>query len=191
MKNRFLKEIGYQLRYALPLWFVWLTTNWLPENKVTIRLRGLLMSPFFGRCGKNLRVARNVTFLNSTGISIGGNVYIATGCWIDGIGGLIIEDEVKVSPFVVITTSSHCFKNDSVRGGGSRSGAVVVGRGTWIASHVTVVAGTIIGKGTIVGANTVVSNNMPDNVFIAGVPARVIGKRIDKKPNILSRYDRF
>jgi acetyltransferase-like isoleucine patch superfamily enzyme len=185
------KEIVYQARYALPLWFVQLITNWLPENKITIRIRGLLMSPFFGKCGRNLQVARNVTFLNSTGISIGNDVYVATGCWIDGMGGLVIEDEVKISPFVVITTTSHCFKNDSVRGGGSRSGPVVIGRGSWLASHVTVVAGTTIGRGTIVGANAVASKNLPDNVFAAGAPARVIGPRVDKKPDILSRFERL
>ena len=61
-----------------------------------------------------------MTFLNSSGIKVGDNVYIATGCWIDGIGGLTIEDEVELSPFVVITTSTHCFKDNSVRFGGSR-----------------------------------------------------------------------
>jgi acetyltransferase-like isoleucine patch superfamily enzyme len=190
MKGRFLKEICYQLRYALPLWFVQFLTNWLPDNRITIRLRGFLMSPFFGKCGRNLQVARNLTFLNSTGISIGRDVYIATGCWIDGIGGLTIEDEVEISPFVVITTSSHCFKNGSVRFGGARSGPVTVGRGSWLASHVTVVAGTKIGRGTIVGANAVVSRDLPDNVFAAGAPAKVIGPRADKKPDIFSRFVR-
>jgi maltose O-acetyltransferase len=149
------------------------------------------MSPFFGKCGRNFRVARNVTFLNSTGINIGNDVYIATGCWIDGIGGLTIEDEVEISPFVVITTSSHCFRNDSVKGGGSRSGPVIIGLGSWIASHVTIAAGTKIGRGTIVAANAVVSKDLPDNIFAAGVPAKVIGPRVDKKPDIITRFERL
>ncbi|MGA2677726.1 MAG: acyltransferase [Sedimentisphaerales bacterium] len=186
-----MKQLLYQLRYAIPLWFVWLITNWLPENRITIRIRGLLMSPFFGKCGRNFRVARNVTFLNSTGINIGNDVYIATGCWIDGIGGLTIEDEVEISPFVVITTSSHCFRNDSVKGGGSRSGPVIIGLGSWIASHVTIAAGTKIGRGTIVAANAVVSKDLPDNIFAAGVPAKVIGPRVDKKPDIITRFERL
>lgn len=188
LMRRVLNELHYELRYAMPLWFIWLATNWLPENRITIRLRGLLMSPFFGKCGKNLRLARHVTFLNSSGISIGNNVYIATGCWIDGIGGLVIEDEVEISPFVVITTSSHCFKNDSVAFGGSRGGPVTIGRGSWLASHITVVAGAKVGRGTIVAANAVVTRDLPDNVLAGGVPAKVIGPRVDKVPNIFSRF---
>jgi len=187
MMKRISKEIAYQCRYALPLWFVQLLTNWLPENRITIRIRGSLVAPFLGKCGKNLQVARDVTFLNSSGIIIGDNVYIATGCWIDGIGGLTIEDEVELSPFVVIATSSHCFKNDSVRLGGARRRPVKIGKGTWVASH-AVITGATIGSGTIIGANAVVSKDLPNNVFAGGVPAEVIGPRVDKEPNIFSRF---
>jgi len=175
----------------LPLWFVQLLTNWLPENRISIRIRGFLVAPFTGKCGKNLRLARRVTFLNSSGIKIGDNVYIATGCWLDGIGGLTIEDEVELSPYVVITTSSHCFKNNSVRLGGSRTAPTKIGKGSWIAAHVVVVSGANIGSGVIVGANAAVSKDLPDNVFAAGIPAKVIGPRVDKKPNVFSRFNRI
>ncbi len=190
MMKRVFKEIVYQLRYALPLWFVQFLTNWLPENRVTIRIRGALVAPFLGKCGKNLQLARHVTFLNSYGIKIGANVYIATGCWIDGMGGLVIEDEVALSPFVVIATSSHCFENNSVRFGGARRTPTKIGKGSWIASHV-VVTGATVGSGTIVGANAVVTRNLPDNIFAGGVPAKVIGPRVDKEANLFSRFDQI
>ena len=188
MLSGIFKQVIFQFRYALPLWFVQLLTNWLPENRVTIRIRGALAAPFLGKCGKNLQVARDVTFLNSSGIKVGDNVYIATGCWIDGIGGLTIEDEVKISPYVVITTTSHCFKNNSVRFGGSCRRPVKIGKGTWLAAHV-VITGAKIGSGAIVGANSVVTRDLPDNVFAAGTPAKVISPRVDKQPNIFSRFE--
>jgi acetyltransferase-like isoleucine patch superfamily enzyme len=184
-----IKQIIYQLRYVLPLWLVQWFTNWLPENQITIRLRGFLIKPFFCKCGKNFQIARNITFLNPHGITIGDNVYIATGCWIDGIGGLKIDDEVEISPFVVITTSSHCFKDNSVRFGGSITACVHIGKGSWVASHTTIVSGCSIGSGTIIGSNAVVTKDIPDNVFAAGAPAKVVGSRIDKKANIYSRFD--
>lgn len=187
---KMLKQIIYQCRYALPLWFVQLLTNWLPENRATIRIRGALIKPFLGKCGKNLQLAKDVTFLNLSGIEIGNDVYIATGCWIDGIGGLIIGDEVELSPFVVIATSSHCFKTNSVRFGGSSRRPVNIGKGTWVASH-AVITGAIIGSGTIVGANAVVLEDLPSNVLAGGVPAKVIGPRIDKKADIFSRFEQL
>jgi acetyltransferase-like isoleucine patch superfamily enzyme len=189
MMNAAIRQVLNQCRYKLPLWLAQCLTHWLPENRWTIRLRGMLVRPFLGHCGKNLTMARAVTFLTPSQIRIGDNVYIATGCWIDGIGGLVIEDEVKLSPFVVVTTSSHCFRNNSVYAGGARIGSVRIGKGSWVASHVTVVAGCTIGSGCIIGANSVVTKNVPDNMFAGGVPARIIGPRVDKEATIFSRMD--
>ncbi|MHC4122772.1 MAG: acyltransferase [Planctomycetota bacterium] len=189
--KKIVSEIQNQLCRILPLWLGQTLTNWLPENRVTIRLRGALIRPFIGKCGKNLQLAKNITFLNPHGIEIGNDVYIATSCWIDGIGGLTIDDEVELSPYVVITTSSHCFKDNSVRFGGSRIGAVHIGKGSWLASHVVVAANCSIGSGTIVGSNAVVTKDIPDNVFAAGIPAKVVGPRIGKKANIYSRFEQL
>jgi acetyltransferase-like isoleucine patch superfamily enzyme len=189
MMNALVRQVLHQFRYKLPLWAVQGLSNWLPENRWSIRLRGMLVRPFLGRCGKKLTLARGITFLTPSNLRIGDNVYIATGCWIDGIGGLVIEDEVKLSPYVVITTSSHCFRNNSVYSGGSRIGSVRIGKGSWLASHVTVVAGCSIGSGCVIGANSVVTKDVPDNMFAGGVPARVIGPRVDKEPAIFSRMD--
>jgi acetyltransferase-like isoleucine patch superfamily enzyme len=179
-----LREVRYQCRYVLPLWFMQVLTNWLPENRVSIRLRGAMVGLFLGRCGRNLTLARDVTFLNPHGIRMGDDVYIATGCWLDGIGGLTIDDQVQISPYVVITTSSHCFKNNSVRFGGSRIAPVHIGKGSWIASHATIVSGCSLGSGIIIGSNAVVTKDIPDNVFAGGVPARVIGPRVDREPTV-------
>jgi acetyltransferase-like isoleucine patch superfamily enzyme len=184
----FLRQLLYQFRYVLPIWLAQLLTNWLPENRITIRLRGLLIGPFLGQCGKNLQLARSVTFLNPHGIRLGHDIYIATGCWLDGIGGLTIGDEVQLSPFVVVTTSSHCFKENSSRFGGSRSAPTTIGKGSWLAAHVVVAAGVSIGSGVIVGGNSAVPKNLPDNVFAAGIPAKVIGPRKDKTPNLFARF---
>jgi maltose O-acetyltransferase len=184
MTMNIVKQILYQFKYLLPIWFIQILTNWLPENRITIRLRGMLVAPFLKRCGKNLQLARNVTFLNTHGISFGNDIYIAAGCWIDGIGGLTIEDEVELSPYVVITTSSHCFKDNSVRFGGARTAQVHIGKGSWIASHSTVALGCKIGSGCLIGSNAVVSKDIPDNVFAGGVPAKIIGARTDKVPTL-------
>lgn len=187
--SKMVEQIKIQLRYILPLWLVQLLTNWLPENRLTIGFRGFLIRPFLKSCGKNLQIARNVTFLNPFGIRFGDDIYIATGCWLDGIGGLTIGDEVELSPYVVVTTSSHCFKDNSVRFGGSRTAPVAIGKGSWLASHVVVAAGASVGPGTIVAANAVVTKDIPANVFAAGVPAAVKGHRPDGIPNVFTRAD--
>ncbi len=183
-----MRELLYQLRYALPVWFVGLLTDWWPDNRVTIRLRGMLFRPFFGRCGRRLTLARRITFLNVHGIAIGNHVYIATGAWIDGIGGVTIGDGVKISPYVVMASSSHCFKDGSVAGSGSRTAPISVGPGTWLSSHVVVAAGVTIGAGCLIAGNAAVSRDIPDGVMAGGIPARVLGPTPEREPNIFARF---
>lgn len=183
-------ELTYQLRYALPLWLFGLLTDWWPDNRITIRIRGALCSPFFKTCGQGLTLARRVTFLNIHGIEIGDDVYIATGAWIDGIGGVKIGDGVQISPYVVITSSTHCFKDGSVASGGSRRGPVAIGKGSWIASHVVIAAGTTIGQGCLIAGNAAVAGDVPDHMMAGGVPAKAIGPVPELPADVFHRFDR-
>jgi acetyltransferase-like isoleucine patch superfamily enzyme len=182
-------QLHYQLRYALPLWFVGVLTDWWPDNRITIRLRGALFRPFFKRCGRHFTLARRVTFLNMHGIEIGDTVYMATGAWIDGIGGVRIGDEVKISPYVVIASSSHCFKDGSVAKGGARSAPITIGSGTWLSSHVVVAAGAHVGCGCLIAGNAVVSRDIPDHSMAGGIPAKVLGPTPVREPTLFTRFD--
>ena len=171
------EEVKYQLRYALPLCLVCLLTNWWSDNAITIRIRGILFSWFLGKCGKNFTVGRDVTILDGDRLTVGDNVYFAKGSWLNATGGLEIEDEVMLGPYVVVATSKHSFKNGSVRFGGYRCMPVRIGRGSWLGAHVVVSGGVNIGRGNLIGANAVVTKDTPDNVLVGGVPAKVIRER--------------
>lgn len=183
------RQIIIQLRYVIPLWFVLLITNWLPDNRFSIRLRGMLASPFFKNCGKRLELGRDLTFLNSYNITLGDNIYIAKGTWLNGMGGLVIEDEVMVAPYVTISTMQHVFKDLSVRFGGSIPGKVTIGKGTWLASHVAIKCGVKVGKGCIVGANSFVVKDLPNYGIFGGVPAKYIKDNEDSSLSFSSREE--
>ncbi len=184
-----MNQLYLQLRYVLPLWFVLLLTNWLPDNRLSIRIRGFLASPFFRKCGKNLELGRDITILNSYRIEIGNDVYIAKGSWLNGLGGLIIENEVVIAPYVVISTMQHLFKNDSVRFGGSIPGKVTIGKGTWLAAHVSVKCGINIGSGCIIGANAFVVKDTENNAIYGGVPAKFIKNNENSESTFFSSKD--
>lgn len=169
-----MNKVYLQLRYILPLWLVLLLTSWFPDNRLTIRFRGALASPFFKKCGKRLELGRDLTILNSYNIELGSDVYIAKGCWLNGKGGLEIEDEVIMAPYVVISTLQHTFKNNSVRFGESVAGRVVVGKGSWLAAHSAIKCGVTIGMGNIVGANAFVVKDTQDFAVYGGVPAKFV-----------------
>lgn len=184
-----MKEFWIQIRYILPLWFVQLLTNLLPDNRITIRLRGMLVRPFIGKCGKNLTLGSQVTLNNPQNLVVGDNVYIAKGTWLNALGGLYLEDEVVLAPYVVISTLQHVFKDGSVRFGGSTAAPVRIGKGSWLAAHVSVKCGVSIGKGNLIGANAFVVHDTPDFRIFGGVPAKDIKENHDGQASFYRRSD--
>ncbi len=184
-----MKEVITQLRYTLPLWLVLLLTNWLPDNRVSIRIRGFLASFFIKKCGKNFTLGRDVTLLNTYNLIIGDNVYIAKGCWLNAMGEITIEDEVVFAPYVVISSLQHVFKDNSVRFGGSIADPVLIGKGSWLAAHSAVKCGVSIGKGNLIAANAFVVSDTGDNKILGGVPAKEIKNNEDREAEFYSREE--
>ncbi|WP_196218779.1 acyltransferase [Staphylococcus xylosus] len=108
-------------------------------------------------------------------ISIGNDVYIAHNAWINGTGGLIIKDEVIISPNVIITTTKHLRKDNKVSNYYSTNQKVIIGKGTWIAGNSTIGMGVEIGSGCIISANSLINKTIRgNNLLIGGVPAYAI-----------------
>ncbi len=55
---------------------------------------------------------------------------------------------------------------------------VTIGRGVWIGDGAYVTKGVSIGHGSVVGARSVVTKSTPENVVVAGNPARVIRENV-------------
>lgn len=174
MTERILTTINnliIQIRYVLPLWFVQLITAWLPDNRATIRLRGVLVSPFIRKCGKNFTLAGGVTINGPQGLTVGDNVYFARGTWINAKAGLSIGDNVLFGPNVVISTAQHVFHDGRFNSGHNLYRPVHIGSGSWLAANVTVKCGVRIGNRNVIASNSSVVGDTPDDQIMAGVPA--------------------
>lgn len=105
-------------------------------------------------------------------VTIGDNVFINRDAYIRP--QTTIGDNVRIGPFVRLITDTHEIGPSHRRAGKARFDPIVVGTGTWIGASVTVLAGVTIGKGCVVAAGSIVTKDVPDDVMVAGVPARVI-----------------
>lgn len=189
MSSRFLAELRYQVRFGIPVWFVQLVLCWLPDSGPSVRLRGACVALFLPGRPQALALGRDVTLLAVNRLKVGSRVYIAKGAWLNAIGGLTLEDEVVLAPYVVISTNNHGFKDGSVQRGGAHPAEIVVGYGSWLAAHSVVTAGVVVGRGNIVGANSVVTGSTSNDVVVAGVPARFVKDRIDNPSSITTKHD--
>ncbi|MGW9402567.1 acyltransferase [Arthrobacter sp. NPDC055585] len=105
-------------------------------------------------------------------IHVGKRVFINQGSYIRP--GVTIEDDVSIGPFVRLISDTHDISTGSRRTGTPRKDPIRVGRGTWIGAGATVLGGVTIGSRSILAAGAVVINDVPDNVIVAGVPAKIV-----------------
>ena len=117
-----------------------------------------LFPPFYSDCGKN--------------IHLGKNVFINAGCKFQDQGGIYIGDGALIGHNVVLATINHD-ENPSKRDGMFLK-PIKIGKNVWIGTNATVLPGVTIGDGAIIAAGAVVTKDVPENVIVAGVPARVI-----------------
>lgn len=117
-----------------------------------------LFPPFYSDCGKN--------------ISVGKNVFLNSGCRFQDQGGITIGDGVLIGHNVVLATLNHDVdpRNRSTM----YPAPIVIGKNVWIGANATVVPGVTIGDGAIVAAGAVVTKDVPANVIVGGVPAKMI-----------------
>lgn len=118
----------------------------------------VVFPPFYTEFGKNL--------------ALGEDVFINMGCTFQDTGGVTIGDGALIGHRCVITTLNH--SADPARRADMSPAPVVIGPRAWLGAGVTVVPGVTIGSGAIVGAGAVVIRDVPDDVIVAGVPARLI-----------------
>ncbi|UII24039.1 sugar O-acetyltransferase [Fulvivirga ligni] len=113
-------------------------------------------------------------FYTNLGINIklGKNVFINHACSFLDIGGITIEDNVMIGPRVNITSEGHPI--DPLERKTMVPAAVTVKENAWIGAAATILPGVTIGVNSVVAAGAVVTQDVPDNVVVAGVPARII-----------------
>lgn len=155
-------------------WFILVMklTGCLPDFKCVMRLRGFLLRPCFRRCGRNFQICSNAMIVYTSQVTVGNDVYIAYGCWLQGLGGVTLEDEVMLGPYTILASANHRKEGGSYRFGRGEHLPIIMKRGSWTGAHVVVTAGVTVGEGAACAAGAVVTRDIPDHTVVGGVPAR-------------------
>lgn len=119
-----------------------------------------------------LRIGDN-TMLNGCCITAYKNVVIGKNCQIASFTLITDTDFHPVDPFE--RNKQVMMQNYNIDMVSKKD--VIIGNNVWIGWGSIILKGTIIGDNCVIGAGSLVSGEFPDNVVIAGNPARII-KRI-------------
>ena len=163
------------------IWFtlVMCVTAILPDVTPVLKLRGMLVRACFRSCGRNFQLAAGVRITFTTRMDIGHDVYIAPGCWIQGVGGVTLGDQVMLGPYTVLASNNHSKKDGSYRFGEGSAAPITLQRGAWTGAHTVVTAGVTVGAGAALAAGAVAASDVPDHAVVGGVPARIIKRQYE------------
>ena len=140
--------------------------------------RRLILQDLLGQMGQNLEIEPHFNCDYGSNIFVGDNVYMNFGCILLDCNTIQIGNNVMFGPSVQIYTAYHPLEAKARNSGRELAAPVSIGDNVWLGGGVMVCPKVTIGKNTVIGTGAVVTKSMPDNVFAAGNPCRVI-KEID------------
>ena len=85
-------------------------------------------------------------------------------------GTLVVNKDARIG--------ANCRIHVGVNIGGYTGGVPVIGDNVYIGPGVKIFGGITIGNNVSIGANAVVNKSFPDNVVIAGIPAKIIKVKV-------------
>ena len=157
-------------------WAVSLYTMFNNSSVIDKEFRFRVLEKLFGRIGEGTVVEPPFYCAYGRNIHVGSRVYFNVGCVILDRNLVVISDEVKLGPQVLIATVNHPL--DPVarnKDGVEYALPIRIENGVWVGMGAKILPGITIGENAIVAAGAVVTKDLPPGMVVGGVPAKVLG----------------
>lgn len=107
-------------------------------------------------------------------IILAGKVFFNFNCVVLDVAQVRIGANVLIGPAVQIYTATHPLDAALRRSGLEAGQSIEIGDDSWIGGGAILCPGVKIGARSVIGAGSVVTKDIPDDVFAAGNPCRVL-----------------
>jgi maltose O-acetyltransferase len=135
--------------------------------------RRRILRDLFGTGGETVWMQPPFYCDYGTNIELGERVFFNFNCIVLDVCPVRIGDFTLFGPAVQIYTPLHPF-NAAQRRREEFGKPIEIGSDVWVGGGAMILAGVRIGSGAVIGAGSVVTRDIPDSVFAAGNPCRVI-----------------
>lgn len=141
-------------------------SRWFGFKRVLLRFCGASIS-------ENVRVMR--IRVQGVNLKVDSNTFIGDDTLIMGAEGtnVVIGKNCDISSRVSIVTGTHHVGSLEQAAGKGYGEDIIIEDGVWVGFGATILHGVTIGKGSIIAAGSVVVANVPENVLVVGVPAKI------------------
>ena len=136
--------------------------------------------------GEGTKVVGPITCTAS--LTIGKNCWIGKNFYCNGNGSVLIGDNCDIAPEVTFQTGGHEIGLSERRAGNGLKFTQIVGDGTWIGGRSTILGNASIGAGVVVAGCACVVKDVPSNVLVGGVPAKII-RALDNIEDLAAKGD--
>ena len=135
--------------------------------------RRAILRELFGQGGDTVWMQPPFFCDYGTNIELGERVFFNFNCVVLDVCRVRIGDYTLFGPGVQILTPVHPM-NAELRRREEYGKPIEIGADVWVGGAALILPGVRIGSRTVIGAGSVVTRDVPDGVFAAGNPCRVI-----------------
>jgi maltose O-acetyltransferase len=135
--------------------------------------RRRILRDLFGKGGDTVWMQPPFYCDYGSNIELGERVFFNFNCTVLDVCSVRIGDFTMFGPSVQIYTPLHPF-NAEQRRREEFGKPIEIGSDVWVGGGAIILAGVRIGSRAVIGAGSVVTRDVPDSVFAAGNPCRVI-----------------
>lgn len=152
------------------------------NKKRSLKKQHKIIRKHLKHLGENSKIMQGFNCDYGYNISIGNNSFINYNCVILDSSPVNIGNFVRIAPNVSIFSTYHPTTPQTRKDDVILSEPITILDNAWIGGGSVILAGVTIGENSVVGANSVVTKDVPDNVVVAGSPAKII-KQLEKGEN--------
>ena len=136
-------------------------------------LRRRILIELFGAGGESVWMQPPFYCDYGSNIRLGERVFLNFNCVVLDVCRVTVGDYTLFGPGVQIYTATHPM-NAALRRRQESGNPVEVGSDVWVGGGAILCPGVKVGSRSVIGAGSVVTRDVPEGVFAAGNPCRVI-----------------